>query len=72
MSMRPYSGSARGKDGLPYSIRFLLTDEERDDLTRAGVLPVDTCEIIGMQDAIDQTCVRFEMQAHFAYGGQLQ
>jgi hypothetical protein len=72
VALRPYSGTVRGKDDLPYSVRFLLTDDERDGLARAGVLPDDVCEIIGMQDAIEQTEVRFEMQAYTALGGQLQ
>ena len=72
MSMRPFSGTVRGNDGLPYSVRFLLTDDERESLERAGVLPVDTCEIVGMQSAVDQTCLRFEIHAHLANGGKLQ
>lgn len=72
VALHPYSGTVRGKDGQPYSVRFLLTDDERDGLARAGVLPDDVSEIIGMQDAIEQTEVRFEMQAYTALGGQLQ
>lgn len=72
MALRPFSGTVHGKDGQPYSVRFLLTDDERDGLARAGVLPDDVCEIIGMQDAADQVTARFEMQAYTALGGRLQ
>jgi hypothetical protein len=72
MPLRPYSGTVRGKDGLPYSVRFLLTDDERDGLSSAGVLPDDMHEIIGMRDAIEQVEVRFEMQTYTALGGRLQ
>jgi hypothetical protein len=72
MPLRPYSGTVRGRDGLPYSVRFLLTDDERSGLGSAGVLPDDLCEIVGMQDAVDQVTTRFEMQAYTALGGRLQ
>jgi hypothetical protein len=72
MALRPFSGTVRGKDGQPYSVRFLLTDDERNGLTHAGVLPDDVCEIVGMQDAVDHLTTRFEMQAYTAMGGQLQ
>ena len=48
-----------------------LTDDERDGLALAGVLPDDVSEIIGMQDAVDHLTTRFEMQAYAAMGGQL-
>ena len=69
--MKPYSGTVTGKDGQPYSVRFLLTDDEFTALQAVGALPPYTCEIIGMQDAVNQTTARFEMQAHLANGGAL-
>lgn len=72
VALRPFSGTVRGKDGQPYSVRFLLTDDERNGLTHAGVLPDDLCEIVGMQGAAEQIMIRFEMQAYTAMGGQLQ
>lgn len=70
--MKPYSGLVVGKDGQPYSVRFLLTDDEFTILSAVGALPAHTCEIIGMQDVVNQTTARFEMQAHLANGGALQ
>ena len=70
--MKPYSGTVTGKDGRPYSVRFLLTDAEFVDLSAVGALPPYTCEILGMQDVVSQTTARFEMQAHLARGGALQ
>lgn len=70
--MKPYSGTVTGKSGQLHSVRFLLTDDEFAELTREGLLPPDTCEIIGMQDAVNQTTARFEMQSYLAQGGSLQ
>lgn len=70
--MKPYSGTVTGKDGQPYSVRFLLTDDEFTTLSAVGALPAHTCEIIGMQDAVNQTTARFEMQSYLAQGGSLQ
>ena len=70
--MKPYSGTVTGKDGQPYSVRFLLTDDEFATLQAVGALPPHTCEIIGMQDAVHQTTARFEMQTYLANGGALQ
>jgi hypothetical protein len=71
MALRPFSGTVRGKDGQLYSVRFLLTHDECDGLARAGVLPDDVCEIIGMQDAANQVTAGVEMQAYTALGGRL-
>lgn len=70
--MKPYSGLVTGKDGQPYSVRFLLTDDEFTTLSAVGALPPHTCEIIGMQDAVNQTTARFEMQSYLAQVGALQ
>ena len=70
--MKPYSGLVVGKDGIPYPVRFLLTDDEFATLSAVGALPPHTCEIIGMQDAVNQTTARFEVQAYLAQGGVLQ
>lgn len=70
--MKPYSGLVVGTDGIPYAVRYLLTDEEFATLSAVGALAAHTCEIIGMQDAVHQTTARFEVQAYLAQGGALQ
>jgi hypothetical protein len=71
-AMKPYSGIVTGKDGQLHSVRFLLTDEEFADLCAAGALPPNTCEVMGMQDAVNRATARFEVQAYMARGGVLQ
>lgn len=70
--MKPYSGLVVGTDGIPYPVRYLLTDEEFATLSAVGALPTHTCEIIGMQDAVNQITARFEVQSYLAQGGALQ
>lgn len=70
-TFKAYSGTAKGKDGCLYSIRFFLTDTELQKLTEQGLLPEDTRELLGMQDAITRTTAAFEAQAHVACGGLL-
>lgn len=47
--MKVYSEIKTGTDGKSYSVRYLLTEEERTGLTEAGILGY-TEEVIGIFD----------------------
>ncbi len=62
MSMKVYSGTVSDCYGKQYSQRYLMTKTEFNVQFEAGVLPLDTCEVIGMQEAADLVTAGFESQ----------
>lgn len=69
--MKVFSFIAPGKDGLPYGVRLLHTDEEIKGLQAAGLIP-EVSELIGMQTVADQVVAGFEREALTAMGGLIQ
>ena len=69
--MKVWSEIKEGRDGLTYSVRYLLDAEELNGLQSAGLIgPVD--EVIGMQEAADIVMADFEKQQFEACGGTIQ
>ena len=71
MTFKIYRGTKKVK-GQAYSQRFLLTEQEYYYQLKAGALPKDTCEVIGMQDCADIIQANFELQAIRHVGEILQ
>lgn len=70
--MKVYSGTITDAIGRTWSQRFLLTAKEFSDQTTAGILPADTCEVIGLQDAANIAVANFEAQTYRYTGGRFQ
>lgn len=70
--MKVYSGTITDTIGRTWSQRFLLTAKEFSDQTDAGILPADTCEVIGLQDAANIAAANFEAQEIRYTGGRFQ
>lgn len=70
--MKVYSGTVKDAFGAKHSQRYLLTAEEYDSQMDAGVLPTDTCEVIGMRDYAQVVMATYEVQAILETGGRLQ
>jgi hypothetical protein len=51
--MKVYSATQTGRDGLLYSVRYLLEPGELAGLQAAGIVPADADEVVGMQGAAD-------------------
>ena len=69
--MKIYTSEATGTDGHLYSIRYMLTAEEKTGLQLAGL--IGPCnELIGMQECADRTMADFQKQAYTASGGVMQ
>ena len=58
-------------NGLPYNVRYLLTQQEKAGLEQAGLL-FNTAEVVGLQDHADHLIAGLEKQAHVIFGGQIQ
>lgn len=63
---------AEGSDGKTYGVRLLLEPGELLGLQKAGLLPEDVVELVGMQEVSDRVCARFELQSLLAQGGRIQ
>lgn len=69
--IKVWSELKTGKDGLTYSVRYLLSDDEIRGLQSAGLIgPVS--EIVGMQEAADSLMASYEKEQHQAGGGLVQ
>lgn len=66
-----WSETRTGKDGLPYSIRYLATDVEIAGWQAAGLVG-DVSHVIEMQDVADQVVAMVERGWHRLAGGALQ
>ena len=69
--MKVWSETKTGSDGLSYSVRYLLDDEELDGLQSAGLVGA-VYQVIGMQDAADRLMAGYEKQQFEASGGLVQ
>jgi hypothetical protein len=72
MTYKIYSGTVTDAHGIKRNLRLMHTVEEFDALVTAGVLPDDTCEVIGMIDQAQKVEAQFESQAHRYTGGRFQ
>jgi hypothetical protein len=72
MTYKIYSGTVIDAYGAKHNLRLMHTDKEFDALVTAGVLPDDTCEVIGMIDHAQKVAAHFESQAHRYTGGRFQ
>lgn len=52
-----------GRDGLTYSVRYLLEPDELAGLQAAGLVPRDACEVVGMQAVADGVVAMLERDA---------
>lgn len=71
MNFRPWAETRHGSDGLPYSVRYLATQQEIDGWQAAGLVG-DVCEIVGMQTVADQAVALIERDLVLACGGAVQ
>lgn len=69
--MRAWAEFKEGSDGLPYSVRYLATQQEIDGWQAAGLVG-DVCEIVGMQTVADQAVALIERDLVLACGGAVQ
>lgn len=70
--MKVYSIPAIGTDGNQYSIRLLHEPLELRGLQRAGLVPLNVAEVVGMQDVGDSLVATLERDVLLASGGALQ
>lgn len=69
--MKVYAISAIGTDGLEYSVRLLLDQEELEGLRSAGIIP-EASELVGSEPFADSLIAGLEKQMHKACGGLTQ
>ena len=69
--MKVWTETKTGNDGLKYSVRYLLEDDELSGLQNAGVIG-SVYQIVGMQEAADSVIAGFEKQIYTSFGGQVQ
>jgi hypothetical protein len=67
-----YSYQAIGADGNQYSVRLMLTPDELRGLQRAMLVPLNVCEVIGLQDAADGLVATLERDLLVAHGVRMQ
>lgn len=60
-----------GKDGLPYSIRYMATDAEVEGWQAAGLVG-EVSHVAALQDVADQVVAMVERGWHQLAGGALQ
>lgn len=70
--VKVWTENKRGRDGLEYSVRYLLDSEEIKGLQGAGLISMDIAEVIGMQRVADTILADFEKQLYTAAGGVVQ
>ena len=66
-----WSEIKEGSDGLSYSVRYLLDDEEMNSLQNVGIVGA-VYQLVGMQDAADLLVAGYEKQQHESNGGTIQ
>lgn len=71
MSFRPWAETRHGSDGLPYSVRYLATEQEIDGWQAAGIVG-EVSEIVGMQHVAEQAVALIEREMVLATGGEMQ
>jgi hypothetical protein len=72
MTLKAWSYGAIGSDGRHYGVRLLATVQELEAWQRAGLVPPQVIELVGMQEAADQLVAEFERESHVQKGGVLQ
>ena len=66
-----WSGTRQGADGTPYSVRYLLTLAELEDLQRVGLLG-EVDEVIGLATVADAVVAQLEINVLKLAGVALQ
>lgn len=69
--MQVFSRSETGRDGLPYSVRYLLTREELAGLQAAGLVG-EVDEVVSLQDVAAGVIASMERDLLVARGGVVQ
>lgn len=69
--MRAWAEFKEGSDGLPYSVRYLATEQEIDGWQAAGIVG-EVSEIVGMQHVAEQAVALIERDLVLACGGVVQ
>lgn len=70
--MNAYSATFTLPDGRVFQVRYLLDAEELAGLQAVGLIPLDACQVVGMQEAADNLVAHIEAQSYRAFGGVLQ
>ena len=58
-----------GKDGLPYTVPYLATEEHLRQLQRVGLVSDGADEVIGMQSVADAKVAMLEKEMVISTGG---
>jgi hypothetical protein len=69
--MKVWTEFKTGTDGRLYSVRYLLTDEERRHMHTVGLIG-ETFEVVSMKTAADQVMAAFERDQMLHEGGAIQ
>ena len=71
--MKPtvWTETKQGEDGVEYSVRYLLDDDELTAMQTAGIIG-SVYQVVGMQDVADLLMADMEMQIYTAGGRVLQ
>ena len=70
--MKIYSCQATGRSGITYSVRLMLEEGEVEALMQEGIIPLDTMEVLDMQDVADTMVAQIERRSLLDSGGVLQ